>query len=82
MKAISDYMNYAKSWKLYEKEGIGEDVFLATMKCFPRFIKEHLVSYGSYVFDREWWVARQISMQLLRIGELEYERKRVKVSEH
>lgn len=66
-----------KTWKLYEKEGIDENIFLATMKCFPRFIREHLVSYGIYGFDREWWVARQISMQLLRIGELEYERKTV-----
>lgn len=77
-KILSCFLSCAlKTWEFYEKKGIGEDIFIATMKCFPRFIQEHLISYGSYGFDREWWVARQISMQLLRIGELEYEMKKI-----
>ncbi len=57
----------------YEKCGISEEIFIDTMKCFSRFIAEHKESYGCYGFDRDWWVGRQLSMQLFRIGELEYE---------
>ncbi len=46
---------------------------IPTMKCFSRFVGEYHVSYGSYGFDRWWWVTRQIHARLLRIGELEYE---------
>lgn len=57
----------------YKRLGIGEAIYIDTMKCFSRFVCEHKESYGIYGFDREWWTARQISGQLLRIGELEYE---------
>ena len=43
------------------------------MKCFTRFVNEHLESYGRYGFDRGFWTVRQLSAVLLRIGELEYE---------
>lgn len=61
------------TYENYLDRGIGEEIFTATMKCFPRFIKEHRESFGCYGFDRDWWVGRQLSMQLFRIGELEYE---------
>ena len=50
-----------------------EDIFVATMGCFSRFVKEHYVSYGYYGFDRGFWTTRQASARLFRIGELEYE---------
>lgn len=59
--------------EMYQKKGIAEKIFVDTMKCFPRFIEEHRVSYGVYGFDRDFWTPRQIAMQLFRIGELEYE---------
>lgn len=62
-----------KTYDLYRGWGISEEIFTATMKCFSRFINEHKEGYGNYAFDREWWTARQISGQLFRIGELEYE---------
>ena len=62
-----------KSFELYEKYGISEQIYVDTMKCFSRFVGEHMESYGRYGFDREWWVPRQISGLLFRIGELEYE---------
>ena len=43
------------------------------MKCFTRFVTEHLESYGRYGFDRGFWTVRQLSGVLFRIGELEYE---------
>ena len=57
----------------YDKRGISEEIFYATMNCFPRFIGEHKESFGRYGFDRWWWTGRQTSLQLFRIGSLEYE---------
>lgn len=57
----------------YQAAGISDSVFLATMDCFPRFVKEHRESFGFYGFDREWWTVRQLSGVLFRIGLLEYE---------
>ncbi len=59
--------------KNYQELGIDQDVFLATMKCFTRFINEHFSNYGYYNFDRGFWVGRQLSSLLFRLGELEYE---------
>lgn len=64
--AIGSYMEY-------EKQNIPQDIYIATMKCFSRFVGEHLVSYGHYGFDRDFWTPRQMSLNLFRIGELEYE---------
>lgn len=66
----------------YEKRGISQEIFWDTMKCFSRFIAEHKESYGCYGFDRDWWVGRQLSMQLFRIGELEYEIMPEEISIH
>lgn len=57
----------------YRRRGISDDVFVDTMACFPRFVHEHMVSYGRYGFDREWWTWRQLSLRLFRLGELEFE---------
>ncbi len=54
-------------------KNIPEDIFVTTMGCFSRFVKEHLVSYGCYGFDRGFWTMRQVNAKLFRIGELEYE---------
>ena len=50
-----------------------EQVWLDTMKCFPRFIAEHRRSCGCDGFDRGSWTVRQVGARLFRIGELEYE---------
>ena len=50
-----------------------EDIYIATMGCFSRFVREHFVSYGYYGFDRDFWTTRQVNAKLFRIGELEYE---------
>lgn len=68
----------------YEEKGIPEEIFFDTMGCFSRFIEECREKTGMYAFDREWWTGRQISGNLFRIGELEYEmiddgRKRVSI---
>ena len=57
----------------YARLGIPEEVFFATMGCFPRFVREHKESFGVYGFDRWWWTGRQLSLSLFRIGALEYE---------
>lgn len=61
------------TYQRYQAKHIPFSIFIDTMKCFPRFIKEHKISFGEYGFDRDFWVGRQLSMQLFRIGTLEYE---------
>lgn len=59
--------------KLYQAAGISDAIFIDTMRCFPRFINEHFVTYGHYGFDRGWWTPRQLCMRLFRLGVLEFE---------
>jgi hypothetical protein len=59
--------------KQYEVLGIDHCIFVDTLKCFSRFIIEHKTSYGEYGFDRSFWVGRQLSCLLFRLGELEFE---------
>ena len=56
-----------------EWERIPEEIWLDTMRCFPRFISEYRRSYGRDGFDRGGWTVRQAGCRLFRIGELEYE---------
>lgn len=62
-----------KTWDRLIALGMEESILVETMKCFTRFVDEHMESYGSYAFDRDFWTARQASGNLFRIGELEYE---------
>ena len=62
-----------KVYEEYKKEGISEDIFIDTMKCFTRFIDECKEKTGRYDFDRPWWTHKQVSQVIYRIGELEYE---------
>jgi len=57
----------------YAQKGIGEGVYIDTIKCFTRFANEYLASFGHYGFDLGWWGYRQLSMRLFRLGVLEFE---------
>ncbi len=57
----------------YREKGIPHNIFVDTMKCFPRFLKECQEKTGDLSFDRGWWTYRQVSMRIFRIGALEYE---------
>lgn len=57
----------------YQAHKIPDIFFIETMKCFSRFIKECGKKNGRLFFDRGWWTYRQISMNLFRIGTLEYQ---------
>lgn len=59
----------------YENLGISYDIYIATMKCFSRFLVETYNRLGKWFFDRGWWTYRQVSLTLFRIGELEFERR-------
>lgn len=50
-----------------------EEIWVETMKCFGRFIREFRSCYGHDGFDRGSWTTRQINAKLFRIGTLEYE---------
>lgn len=73
-KGLTVSLNCAlETWDEYRKLGLSEEIFAATMGCFSRFVGEHMESFGTYGFDRQWWTVRQLSCRLFRIGELEYE---------
>lgn len=61
------------TWENYCCAGLSEEIFVDTMKCFNRFLREHKASFGTYGFDRGFWAHRQLSMVLFRVGQLEYE---------
>lgn len=72
---IYENMNEAR---ISTQAELGEDeIYYATMKCFPRFIKETYEMTGKLSFDRYWWTTRQVGCHLFRIGELEYEIKHI-----
>lgn len=53
--------------------GIPDEVFLATMGCLARFLRETHARSGRLRFDRGFWAWRQLSGRLFRLGTLEYE---------
>lgn len=57
----------------YMELGISKEIFIDTMKFFPRFLQDHKDRHGCYRYVWAWWAVRQISMVEFRIGELEYE---------
>ena len=65
----------ADVWEIYQQKGICDEIYVATMKCYPRFISETYQRTGRMDFDRDWWTVRQAGCHLFRIGELEYEVK-------
>ena len=61
----------SRLWGAWKR--IPEEIWIETMKAFPRFISEHRRSYGYDGFDRAGWTVRQAGARIFRIGELEYE---------
>ncbi len=62
-----------RDYDRYKEKGISDEIYFETMKCFTRFLGERRERTGEVLFDRGWWTYRQVSMNLFRIGELEYE---------
>jgi len=60
--------------KLYAQNGINKQIYIDTMKCFSRFVGEHKKTFDHYGFDRGWWTWRHVSMQIFRLGVLEFEK--------
>jgi hypothetical protein len=71
-----------KTWDRYRELGISRKIYLDTMDCFPRFVKEHMASFGTYGFDREWWTVHQLSCLLFRVELLEFELRKNDVALH
>ncbi len=62
-----------RQYDVFMEMGISEEIFVDTMKAYTRFVSEHFEKYNEYVYDRDGWSYRQASMDLFRIGCLEYE---------
>jgi len=68
------YLNAALiTYQRYQELNIPDDIYFDTMKSFTRFIGEQYEITGEYSFQHGDWMWRHISMQLFRIGQLEYE---------
>ena len=59
--------------RAYREAGISDAIFLATMGCLPRFLKETKELTGRWIFDRGFWTWRQTGCLLFRLGALEFE---------
>ena len=57
----------------YRRAGVSDTVFLATMGCIPRFLRETRELTGRWAFDRGFWTWRQTGCLLFRLGALEFE---------
>ena len=57
----------------YRAAGIPDSIFIDTMRCFSRMVREVQANTGRWGFDRGFWVWRQVSGCLFRIGTLEFE---------
>lgn len=75
-KILSCYLHAAlQTHARYAALGIDEQIFLDTVKCFPRFIGECLERKGVLAFDRAHWSYRHLNMSIMRLGTLEFEWK-------
>ena len=72
----------ARAHEEYVRLGIPEKVYEDTMRCFTRFMKEHRALTDEWGFDRGWWAWRATCLRLFRIGALEYELEKGRVSLH
>ena len=44
----------ANVYDIYKEKGISDEIYFATMKCYPRFIDETFKMTGKLHFDRYW----------------------------
>ena len=61
------------SRKKYQLDGISDEIYLDTMRCLSRFLKETKEMRKIWAFDRGFWSWRQTGMLLFRLGTLEFE---------
>jgi len=61
--------------EMYAEKGIEDSIFIETIKSLTRFSLEHKVTFDEYGFDRAWWMYRHLSLNLFRLGVLEFEMK-------
>ena len=73
-KALAIYLAAAQHTReIYFDLGIDDSIHLATIGAFKLFVNEFKKSYGHYGFDRDFWIYRQLSAKLFRLGVLEFE---------
>jgi len=82
-KLLTFYLTAAlKTRDAYAKKGINDTIFVATLKGLTRFLNEHHAVFGEYGFDRGFWAYRHLSLNLFRLGLLEFEMLEGKLSVH
>ena len=61
---------------IYKPRGTSRDVYIDTMKCFSRFVREFYETHGVYGYDTAFWSWRQLAGTIYRLGALEFETTR------
>lgn len=62
-----------RTYEMYKKKGISDEIFFDTAGFIPRFILTHKRERGISAFTWAHWFPRQIAMEEFRIGDYEYE---------
>lgn len=50
----------------YQKKGISDEIFVATMKFCTRYLEEHYRNFGMYCFTMAWWFPRELAFYEFR----------------
>ena len=61
------------TYEKYKEKGIPDRIFFDTMGVFSRYAELYEKKYGVWGFDRGHWAPRHLSMNIFRLGILEYE---------
>lgn len=74
MRLLALYLSAAcVTREKYREAGVSDHVFIDTMGCFSRFLRDEIARNGAYGFSRGFWAWRQLSLRLFRLGTLEFE---------
>jgi len=68
--------------ELYAAAGISDSIYIETMGFFKRTVMEYKEINSVYGFDRAYWWWRQLSLNIFRLGTLEFEMRSVEHTAH
>lgn len=66
-----------KTWEKYQKLGIGEDVFIDTMRDIPIWCENCKLKYGVNGLENVLWIANHLAANIFRLGRLQFQMVKV-----
>jgi hypothetical protein len=61
-----------QTWEVYQRRGVGLDIFKATLLDFRFFIEDYHDLHGRWGFSEFPWMWRHLTADLFRLGRLQY----------